>query len=201
MKKYDRLQFRNPPNEYSIAPFYFLNGDLSDAELIRQIAEMKDKGVDEVILHSRKGVEVEYLSDEWFAKIGVILKELKKLSMTALIYDEDNWPSGYAGGKVTSENPDYAAICLSVDKIYPVLGEYITVEDKPSSEIECVIAVHSDDYFLDITDYEKKTNKPWKSEPLQWEVFVFRKKNHISEIMTPCEIDMSCIRQGCHQHD
>ena len=129
MKKYDRLQFRNPPNEYSIAPFYFLNGDLSDAELIRQIAEMKDKGVDEVILHSRKGVEVEYLSDEWFAKIGVILKELKKLSMTALIYDEDNWPSGYAGGKVTSENPDYAAICLSVDKIYPVLGEYITVED------------------------------------------------------------------------
>lgn len=176
MKKYDRLQFRNPPNEYSIAPFYFLNGDLNDAELIRQIAEMKDKGVDEVILHSRKGVEVEYLSDEWFAKIGVILKELKKLSMTALIYDEDNWPSGYAGGKVTSENPDYAAICLSVDKIYPVLGEYITVEDKPSSEIECVIAVHSDDYFFDITDYEKKTNKPWKSETLQWEVFVFRKE-------------------------
>lgn len=58
-----------------------------------------------------------------------------------------------------------------------MLGEYITVENKPDSEIECVIAVHNDDYFLDITDYEHKTNKPWRSETLQWEVFVFRKEN------------------------
>ena len=120
-----------------------------------------------MILHSRKGVEVGYLSEEWFKKIGVILNACEKLGMTALIYDEDNWPSGYAGGRITEENPDFAAICLSVDKIYPVLGEYITVENKPDSEIECVIAVHSDDYFLDITDYEHKTNKPWRSETLQ----------------------------------
>ncbi len=176
MRNYDREQFKNPSQEYSIAPFWFLNGNLDNDELVRQLTEMKEKGVDRVILHSRKGVEVEYLSDEWFEKIGVILDACEKLSMTALIYDEDNWPSGYAGGKVTGENPDFAAVCLSVDKIYPVLGEYITVEDKPSSEIECVIAVHNDDYFLDITDYEHKTNKPWRSETLQWEVFVFRKE-------------------------
>ena len=176
MRNYDREQFKNPSEEYSIAPFWFLNGDLNDDELVRQLTEMKEKGVDRVILHSRKGVEVGYLSEEWFKKIGVILDACEKLGMTALIYDEDNWPSGYAGGRITEENPDFAAICLSVDKIYPVLGEYITVENKPDSEIECVIAVHDDDYFLDITDYEHKTNKPWRSETLQWEVFVFRKE-------------------------
>ena len=137
---------------------------------------MKQKGVDEVILHSRKGCEVEYLSDEWFEKIGVILDECEKLGLTALIYDEDNWPSGYAGGKIVEANESFAALCLSVEKIYPVIGQYITVKDVPNTEIECVVAVHSDDYFLDITDYENKKCKPWKSETLLWEVYVFRKE-------------------------
>lgn len=137
---------------------------------------MKEKGVDEVILHSRKGCEIEYLSDKWFEKTRVILNECEKLGLTALIYDEDNWPSGYAGGKVVGENENFAAVCLSVEKIYPVIGQYITVEDKPNTEIECVIAAHSYDYFLDITDYENKKCKPWKSETLLWEVYVFRKE-------------------------
>ena len=176
MKLFDRQQFKNPSEEYSAAPFWFLNGDLEENELKRQLSEMKEKGVDEVILHSRKGCEAEYLSDEWFEKIGVILSECEKLGLTVLIYDEDNWPSGYAGGKITDESPAYGATCLSVDKIYPILGEYITVEDKPNTELECVIAVHNDEYFLDITDYEHKKCKPWRSETLCWEVFVFRKE-------------------------
>lgn len=176
MKNFNEIEFKNPPAEYSLAPFWFLNGDLDEAELYRQLCEMKAKGVDECVLHSRKGCSVEYLSDKWFEKIGFILKSCKELGLKAWIYDEDNWPSGYGGGKVVAENKNFAAKCLAVEKIYPVLGEYIVVEDKPDSEIECVIAVHSDSYFLDITDYEKKTNKPWRSETLCWEVFVFRKE-------------------------
>ncbi len=176
MKLFDKKQFKNPSREYSVAPFWFLNGDLEENELKRQLFEMKQKGVDEVILHSRKGCEVEYLSDEWFKKIGIILDECEKLGLTALIYDEDNWPSGYAGGKIVGANESFAALCLSVEKIYPVIGQYITVKDVPNTEIECVVAVHNDDYFLDITDYEHKKCKPWKSETLLWEVYVFRKE-------------------------
>lgn len=178
MAKYDLdlQKFQTPPEDCSLAPFWFLNGDLTDEELVFQLKEMKDKGVDECVLHARKGLTVPYLSEEWFYKIGVILKEMKSLGMRAWIYDEDNWPSGYAGGRVVKDNPEFAAKCLGVEKIYPVLGEYIKVEDKPGTEIECVIAVHSDSYFLDITDYEKKTAKPWRSETLCWEVFVFRKE-------------------------
>lgn len=176
MKNFNENEFRNPPSEYSPAPFWFLNGDLDESELYRQLFEMKDKGIDECVLHSRKGCSVEYLSDKWFEKIGFILKTCEKLKIKAWIYDEDNWPSGYAGGKVIEKNEKFAATCLSVEKIYPVLGEYITVENKPNTEIECVIAVHSDSYFLDITDYDKKTNKAWRSETLCWEVFVFRKE-------------------------
>ena len=103
---------------------------------VRELFEMKQKGVDKCILHSRKGTEVEYLSEEWFEKIGFILEECEKLSIEVLVYDEDNWPSGYAGGRLTSENPSFAATCLSVEKVYPVLGEYITVEDIPVKKPE-----------------------------------------------------------------
>ena len=122
MRNYDREQFKNPSEEYSIAPFWFLNGDLNDDELVRQLTEMKEKGVDRVILHSREGVEVGYLSEEWFKKIGVILDACEKLGMTALIYDEDNWPSGYAGGRIAEENPDSAAICFPWIKFIPCSG-------------------------------------------------------------------------------
>ena len=123
MKKFDKRQFKNPSEEYSVAPFWFLNGELEFEELKKQLFEMKQKGVDKCILHSRKGTEVEYLSEEWFEKIGFILEECEKLSIEVLVYDEDNWPSGYAGGRLTSENPSFAATCLSVEKVYPVLGE------------------------------------------------------------------------------
>ena len=176
MKNFDLNLFKTPPKDCSVAPFWFLNGDLTENALRVQIAEMKEQGVDECVLHARKGLTVPYLSGEWFEKIRFILSELSARDMKAWIYDEDNWPSGYAGGKVVGSNPQFAAECLSVEKIYPVLGEYISVEKKVGAEIECVIAVHSDSYFLDITDYENKCAKPWRSETLCWEVFVFRKE-------------------------
>lgn len=176
MKNFDLNLFKTPPKDCSVAPFWFLNGDLNEDALRFQIAQMQEKGVDECVLHARKGLTVPYLSKEWFEKIRFILGELAARDMKAWIYDEDNWPSGYAGGRVVGNNPQFAAECLSVEKIYPVLGEYIAVEKKEGTEIECVVAVHSDSYFLDITDYENKRAKPWKSETLCWEVFVFRKE-------------------------
>lgn len=174
MNNFDINTFKNPPEKYSVAPFWFLNGDLNESELDFQLREMKAKGVDECILHARKGLTIEYLSEEWFKKIGVILALCEKYGIKAWIYDEDNWPSGYAGGKVVEYNSDFRATCLTVEKIYPVLGEYINVPEKPGTKLECVIAVHSDSYFLDITDYKTHTAKPWRSETLCWEVFVFR---------------------------
>jgi len=177
MNNFDVTQFNNPPETCSLAPFWFLNGDLDENVLAFQIKEMKDKGVDECILHARKGLSVPYLSEEWFAKIAFILRVCKENDMLVWIYDEDNWPSGYAGGRVVASDPSFRATCLSVEKIYPVLGEYINVPEKPGTELECVIAVHSDSYFLDITDYENKRCKPWRSETLCWEVFVFRRES------------------------
>lgn len=99
--------FVNVPKEYSTAPFWFWNDDLQPEKLKWQMKEMYDKGVYEVVISSRLGILIDYLSDEWFDRIEVAVAYAKQLGMHIWLYDEDNWPSGYAGGKVLEENPDY----------------------------------------------------------------------------------------------
>jgi hypothetical protein len=121
--------FREPPYEYSAIPFWFLNDDLEPEHLKWQLREMKEKGIYACILHARKGMTITYLSEEWFERIKIILDEVARLGMYVIIYDEDNWPSGYAGGRVIKENTDYAAKCLSMEKIIPLVGEKLEITE------------------------------------------------------------------------
>jgi hypothetical protein len=99
--------FKNPGAKYRFAPFWFLNHDLSDEELVWQIREMHGMGVDGFILHPRHGLLTPYLSEEWMDRIGTCIAEAKRLGMVAYLYDENNWPSGPADGLVIEENPSY----------------------------------------------------------------------------------------------
>lgn len=98
--------FREPSNEYRGKPFWAWNGELDKDELIRQIHVMKKMGFGGFFMHSRTGLETEYLGEKWFELINACADEAEKLGMEAWLYDEDRWPSGTAGGMVT-ENPDY----------------------------------------------------------------------------------------------
>lgn len=169
-----KQQFKNPSAEYSAAPFWFWNDSLQFEHLEMQLKEMHEKGIYEFIIHARKGMEIEYLSDGWFDRIGFVLDKSKELGMKVWIYDEDNWPSGYAGGRVVQSNPDFKAKCLSREKIIPVIGEQINIKDVPDSKLIGVVAVYSNKEFIDLTDYENGSYKSWASQEYCWEVFAFR---------------------------
>ena len=113
----NNLNFKKPTNRYGVAPFWFLNGDLDDEELRWQVKEMKEKGLFGYVMHARYGRRVEYLSEEWFHKMDVIIKESEKLGMGAIIYDEDDWPSGMSGTKVLDDHPEYAHRQLTISWI------------------------------------------------------------------------------------
>lgn len=90
--------------EYGGIPFWSWNDRLEENELRRQIRIMKELGMKGFFMHARGGLETGYLSDEWYECINVCIDEAKKLDMEAWAYDENGWPSGFAGGKVL-ENP------------------------------------------------------------------------------------------------
>ena len=95
-------EFTKPSSIYRGKPFWAWNGKLDKEELIRQVRIIKEMGFGGFFMHARTGLETPYLSDEWFELIKNCCDEAKSLSIEAWLYDEDRWPSGAAGGMVTS---------------------------------------------------------------------------------------------------
>ena len=94
--------------EYQNIPFWSWNSKIEEEELVKQIVDMKSVGIGGFIMHARAGLSIEYLGEKWFSCIDACLKKAKELNMEAWIYDENGWPSGFAGGKLL-ENIDFRA--------------------------------------------------------------------------------------------
>ena len=107
MYNYD--DFRSPSAEYTLVPFWFWNSRIEKPEITRQLELMKQQHVHQCVIHSRHGLVTPYLSEEWFDCITHTINEGKRLGIKFWIYDEHNWPSGYAGGRVLEVNPDFCA--------------------------------------------------------------------------------------------
>jgi hypothetical protein len=100
--------FRDPPREYGILPFWFLNGELDPEEMRFQLRELREKGMPGVILHGRYGLETPYIGDLYLERIRLAVGEAERLGLKTWIYDEMNWPSGTADKRVLRERPDLA---------------------------------------------------------------------------------------------
>lgn len=88
-------------------PFWIWNGDMRDEEILRQMKEMKSQGVNEAMICPTAGLETEYPSPEFFKKVRFTCRQAKKLGMSIWLYDDYDWPSGVAGGKILYEHPEY----------------------------------------------------------------------------------------------
>lgn len=96
-------KIENPDCGFRGAPFWAWNSKLEPEELRTQIRNMKRMGLGGFFMHSRVGLNTEYLGDEWFECIRACVDEAKKQNMNAWLYDEDRWPSGAGGGFVTKD--------------------------------------------------------------------------------------------------
>lgn len=94
-------RFNNPSKEYRAAPFWAWNCVIDDDELKRQIEIMKTMGYGGFHIHSRTGMATPYLSKEFMDKVRICVEKSKQIDMLTYLYDEDRWPSGFAGGFVT----------------------------------------------------------------------------------------------------
>ncbi|MEW6201357.1 MAG: glycosyl hydrolase, partial [bacterium] len=123
--------FRTPPAEYGSAPFWSWNEKLQPDELPRQIDGFKAGGMGGFFIHARIGLITRYLSKDWMDSVRVSVDHAKKNGMLAYLYDEDRWPSGYAGGIVPSENPEYRQRAIHmVETIKPLVDADIGAEWK-----------------------------------------------------------------------
>ncbi len=106
--------FRDPPRKYTLVPFWFLNDDLDEAELRRQIDDFADHGVYGFIPHARIGLaeHIGFMSERWLHYIKVCVDYAAQKDMLVILYDEGMYPSGSCAGQVVAANPRHATRCL-----------------------------------------------------------------------------------------
>ncbi len=101
-----RALFPDPPREYSSGPLWVWNDMLSEEQVRSTLRNLAEQNVKQVFVHPRPGLMTPYLSADWFRLWKVALEEAKRLDMNVWIYDEDSYPSGFAGGLVPDAMPE-----------------------------------------------------------------------------------------------
>ena len=162
--------------EYRSLPFWSWNGSLEKEELLRQTEWMAKQGFGGFFMHARGGLTTEYLGKEWFECIGACVKKAEELGMRGWAYDENGWPSGFAGGKLLKDpgNCDHfltyscgefdGAAFVSyraegeglVRSYEPGEGEYLNIYDHVSVSSADVLNERTVKKFIDITHEEYK---------------------------------------------
>jgi hypothetical protein len=158
-KDCDAYEFEHPTAEYCPNVFWFLNEGISKKTMRNQLCKMRDKGIFQPVIVPWEGLKVSYLSDEWFEKIRCACEIAEELGMTVLLYDELNWPSGYAGGILLKHHPDYRSKCLTMNET-EVYGPLRYRASVPVQFLQAVVVakIESDSTLgclIDLTDKVK----------------------------------------------
>ena len=127
---------------YRCLPFWSWNDHLQDEELVRQIRQMKQAGMGGFFMHARSGLTLEYMSDAWFHAVDICRKEAAAQGMEAWCYDENGWPSGFAGMKLLEDPENWAhyLTCRKTDRFDPAA---LAVYSRQGNVLRRVPAAHA----------------------------------------------------------
>ncbi|MBQ8567218.1 MAG: hypothetical protein IJ445_06525 [Clostridia bacterium] len=133
-----------------------ITGKPTKSYIYDYMKSLKDNGIEQAMLYPRSGCETEYLSEEWFSTIGHFIDSAKELDMYIWLYDDFNWPSGDAGGRVTAV-PEYRLKAISTRG--DALGQ-ITHKSQHNAGLfgekffPDLLSAHAVEYFIKCTHEE-----------------------------------------------
>ncbi|MBI1388689.1 MAG: hypothetical protein GC154_09605 [bacterium] len=122
-----KSRFADPPAAFRPAPLWVWNDDMQEDEISRQLDELKAGGFGGVFVHPRPGLITPYLSDRWLELWRHTALEAQKRGMVTYIYDENSYPSGFAGGFVPDQMPDAAQLSLEKKEFAPDQTDQIKI--------------------------------------------------------------------------
>lgn len=184
-----RREFASPSNEYRPQPFWHLNGHLTTEHIDRQLTEARDlSGFGGVAVlpvtaqpHWQKGfmcpgMSPEFLGTEYFARYTDMLETSKRNGTQVILYDDVDFPSGSAGGRLLREYPQYTRKFLARHEFSAPGGSRFRQEFKPDATT-VVMAVSALDTLtkqvIDLQEDYRDGVLDWKAPAGTWRVMFF----------------------------
>ncbi|MCC8424534.1 glycosyl hydrolase [Mucilaginibacter sp. UR6-11] len=177
--------FKNPPVQFRPVPFWHLNGELSTGELNKQVADAIKIGFGGVtvlpVTAGRQhptglpspGMSPAYLSEDYFARYADILKATKAGGGQVILYDDIDFPSGTAGGRLKELYPEaIRKVLVKTDTI--VAGNQQIKLTLPGGSPMAVVATDlSNRQRANITAFANNGKFSWLAPEGKWKVSAF----------------------------
>ncbi|MEJ2542829.1 MAG: glycosyl hydrolase [Calditrichaceae bacterium] len=164
--------FQSPPVEYSMTFYWGWDGEITEEVIARDLDAFKARGVHIVTLESGYDMGSPYLSQEWLEMVKRTVELARERDMRVWIVDEGKYPSGFAGGKFTTDAPELRMKALvEADRLEVDGGEEIS--QQLASDIVSAIAINKADTTNQILDI-KSGNMQWTAPEGQWIVLLIK---------------------------
>lgn len=156
--------FKSPQADYSTAPFWVWNEVITQKGIDEQLKDYKSRGILQVIIHPRPGLVTSYLTDEWFGLVKYSVQKAKALGMKIWLYDENSYPSGFAGGEVPAQLPDTRGKMLQlvktsdISKVTQETAFILKKEGDRYSEINKADIKPGEEYYVFVYQYAGKSS-------------------------------------------
>ncbi len=161
--------WKTPPPEYGPEPYYGLNGPVSIPQVERDLDTLHGLGFQAVTVQAGFGMPFAYMSPEYLAFFRKFVLEAKQRDMRVWIVDDAGYPSGFAGGKFTTEKPELRMQALEVAQKIPVAGGAVLHQELPPNTVS---AAGVDQNGAAISIPLHGNTLEWSAPPGNWTVLV-----------------------------
>jgi hypothetical protein len=181
-----KILFNDPPSQYKPMPFWHMNGKLSNEGIDSQMRDVKYKsnfgGVTVLPVSAQAGfgngkmfpgMEPAYLSDEYFGFYDRILQDAKDLGLHVIWYDDLDFPSGSAGGRMKKLYPGDTRKVLS-KKDTVVKGASSLRMTVPAGKLMAAVAMNiKTKERIDVSKSVANFQLNWNVPEGEWQVMLF----------------------------
>lgn len=161
-------------------PFWHINGELTTEGIRKQITDAKElagfSGVSLLPLASsgnKIGTTPEYLSKAYFQRFQDFLTVSQELNMQVILYDDNDFPSGMAGGKIEELYPDHTMKRLDIIE-KDINGPSIFTDSIPGVQLMAAVAMNLETLErIEISKFVKEGAIKWSVPKGKWKVMLF----------------------------
>jgi hypothetical protein len=171
--------FKNPPRQYKPMPFWHINDSMTTEGIRAQMKDANGVGFTGVSLlplassGTKKGTSPQFLSEGYFKCYQDLLDVAGELDMEVIVYDDNDFPSGMAGGKLEKEFPE--STMKRLDKIeQEITGPAVFSDTVKAVKLMAAVAMNTKTLErIEISGFVKNGILSWQVPAGTWKIMLF----------------------------